>query len=67
MSGNGNPAQLILCLLVPLYAVVLAMLGSGSHRFFACGLRRVHNQAVILLMLILFGVALLVMEWLYEM
>ncbi|MDU5145547.1 MAG: hypothetical protein E6230_25575 [Paenibacillus dendritiformis] len=65
MSGNGNPALLMLCLLVPVYAVFLVMLGIGSRRFFACGLRRGHHQAVTLLVLILFGVALLALEWLY--
>lgn len=65
MSGNGNPALLILFPLVPLYAVLLGMLGIASHRFFADGLRRHDNQAVIAMMLIILGVVLVVMEWLY--
>ncbi|WP_374020503.1 hypothetical protein ABU162_13315 [Paenibacillus thiaminolyticus] len=65
MSGNGNPALLILFPLVPLYAVLLAMLGIASHRFLARGLRRGDKQALILIILILLGVALAVLEWLY--
>lgn len=65
MSGNGNPALLILFPLVPLYAVLLAMLGVASHRFFARGLRRGDKPALILLLLTLLGVGLVVMEWLY--
>ncbi|SUA50783.1 Uncharacterised protein [Paenibacillus thiaminolyticus] len=65
MSGNGNPALLILFPLVPLYAVLLAMLGTASHGFFAQGLQRGVKQVIILLVLILLGVALAVMEWLY--
>ncbi|MGG3836389.1 hypothetical protein ABEV00_05105 [Paenibacillus thiaminolyticus] len=65
MSGNGNPALLILFPLVPLYAVLLAMLGIASHRFFARGLRRGDKPALILLLLTLLGVGLVVMEWLY--